>query len=257
MGNIFQLLLLSPFHFLLQLLLTWTGNLGLAIISLTLLIRFLLLPITVSSIKSQKKLQSLQPEMNKLKKKHKVAGELQKAQQELLKANNINPLSGCLPMVAQLIIFLALYRVLSTFVTGEIAQNSVQFLWLNLSKPDNTLVIPILAGVSQLVLSLMLLPGKEKHDLVPDNAKDKKTKDLNKKETQSQDMAESMQRQMVFMMPFITGWFAYRFPSGLGLYWVVTTVFSVVQQWVITGPGGLIDSAIWAKNFVLRTRKAV
>jgi len=240
-----QTILLSPLFELLKFLYVSTGNFGLAIIAFTVLIRLLLFPLSVPTLKSQKKMREIQPELAKLKKQYGDDNKkMQMAQLELYKKHNINPLSGCLPYLLQFVVIIALYSVLQSFVQKAggmgIAVNT-RFFWLDLSKPDMLRVIPILAGVTQLALSLMILPGKERHDLIPDTAKTKKLKEANKQEAKTQDMAEAMQQQMVFLMPVMTGVLALNFPSGLGLYWVATTVFSIVQQWIISGPGGLVS----------------
>jgi YidC/Oxa1 family membrane protein insertase len=172
---------------------------------------------------------------------------------KLFQKHNVNPAAGCLPNILQIAMLFALYSVLNTFLNtkdiGGVTINTM-FLGLDLSKPDHTFIWPVLAGVSQLILSLMVLPGAESHNLVPDNAKTKKLKEANKKEEDVQDMAESMQKQMVFMMPVITGIAAVRFPAGLAMYWVVSTVFSIAQQWIISGPGGLLLYSKQALSFV-------
>jgi YidC/Oxa1 family membrane protein insertase len=243
--NIFEPILVTPIYELLKFLTVTTGNFGIAIILLTLIIRSLLSPLSLPTIKSQKKIRDIKPELDKLKKLHKDdKAKLQVAQMELYKKHNINVMSGCLPQILQLVILIALYGVLQSFVGKATAEGftiNTAFLGLDLSKPDPTRIIPILAAVSQLVMSIMLLPGKEKHDLIPDDVKGKKLKEANKKEAGEQEMAESMQRQMVFMMPLMTGWIALSFPAGLGVYWIVTTVFTIAQQWVVAGPGGLLD----------------
>jgi hypothetical protein len=85
----------------------------------------------------------------------------------------------------------------------------------------------------------MLAPGAEIPDVVPNNSKLKKIKDANEKEEDTAEMAQTMQRQMMFIMPVMTGFIALKFPSGLALYWVASTIFSVVQQYFVSGPGGL------------------
>lgn len=238
-----QTYLLTPLFEFLKVLYIFTGNFGFAIILFTLILRFILVPLSVPMITSQKKIRDLKPEMDKLKKKHgSDQKKLQAAQMELYKTHNINPLAGCIPQLLQIVVIFALYSVLQGFVTRATAAGiSVQtmFFGLDLAKTDPTYIIPILAGVSQLFLSLMLLPGAEHHDIIPDNVTDKALIKENKKETDSQEMAEAMQKQMIFVMPFMTAFFALRFPAGLGLYWIVTTLFSIGQQWVLSGPGGL------------------
>lgn len=249
---LFNTILINPIFEFLKFLTLTTGNFGVAIIILTVVLRIALVPLSLPQLKSQKKMRDIKPELDKLKKRHaKDPNALRIAQMELYKKHNLNPMSGCLPYILQLVVIIALYHVLSTFVGEAMKQGytfNTIFLGLDLSKPDPTRIIPVLAAVSQLVMSLMILPGKEQHDLIPSNVKSKALKEADKKETDSQEMAETMQRQMVFMMPLMTGWIAWGFPAGLGLYWIVTTVFSIAQQWVISGPGGLKDSWVGIKN---------
>jgi YidC/Oxa1 family membrane protein insertase len=250
--NIGQTLLITPLFESLKFFTLTVGNFGIAIIVVTVIVRLLLTPLTLPMMRSQKKIQKLKPEMDALKKKHKGDPKsLQVAQMELYKKNNINVLSGCLPQILQIIVLIAFYNVLNTFVSEATKQGfsiNTIFFGMDLSKPDPTHIFPILAALTQLVLSLMLLPGKERHDLIPENVKGKKLKEANKEETQSHEMAETMQRQMVFMMPVMTAFIAWNFPAGLGLYWIATTVFSLIQQWMVSGPGGLKDIPHYLKR---------
>lgn len=231
------------------------GDLGFTIIAFTLIIRFILLPLTIPSIKAQDKMKRMQPELKVLKKKFGPDKKgYQQAQMDLYKKYNINPLAGCIPQLLQLVILLFLYQALNTFLhqpeIDGVAINTY-FLGLNLSIPDPRYIIPILAVVTQLILSLMIAPGAEVKDEVPNKSKDKSVQKANKKEEDVAEMAASMQQQMLFIMPLMTGFFALRFPAGLGLYWVVTTIFSIGQQYFISGPGGLTTYYRRAKNFVM------
>lgn len=211
---------------------------GLALIALTVGLRAVLVPFTIPSIKSQKKLLELQPEIQALKKKHADKKELQKAQLELYKSHGVNPGAGCLPQILQIVILIALYRVFLNFLNGGNIDGkgvNMNFLWLNLGKPDPFFALPLLAGLSQLVYSLMLRPGTE-HPHPSEALVAKKEK---KEEKDEMGMAQEIQNQMLFMMPIMTTVISLRFPSGLALYWVISTVFSLGQQWIITGPGGL------------------
>lgn len=213
------------------------NSFGLAIIALTVGLKLLLVPLTISSIKSQKKMMDLAPKLSELKKKHTDKLELQKAQLELYKSHGVNPGAGCLPQIIQIVILIALYQVFLNFLNGGTIDGATvnsDFLWLNLAKPDPIYVLPVLAGLTQLVHSLMLRPGTEHpHGSEHQSKKDEKT------EKNEMEMGQEIQNQMLFLMPIMTAVISLRFPSGLALYWVVTTVFSVVQQWIITGPGGL------------------
>jgi YidC/Oxa1 family membrane protein insertase len=230
------------------------GSLGWSIVAFTALIRLVLLPLTLSSIKAQKKLKDLQPELKKITKLHKNnKPELQKAQLELYQKYNINPLAGCLPQLAQIFVLIVLYRALLTFLENGTSNGAnLQFYWLNLSQPDATYILPVLAGVTQLALSLMIAPGAEIPDVVSNKNRNKKVQQANKKEEDTAEMAATMQQQMLFIMPLMTGFLAARFPSGLALYWVVATIFSVAQQHYVSGWGGLTS---YYQRFLLKLKK--
>lgn len=220
------------------------GNLGLPIIAITLLTKFILIPLVVPSMKSAKKMQELKPALDKLKERYKDKAELQKAQMALYKERGINPAAGCLPQVGQIIILISLYQVFMDFIKqpsiGGILVNP-HFLFLDLTKPDPTYIMPILAGVTQFIFSLMMMAGTEAHIVNP------KKKEEKKKEEDSLEMAASMQQQMLYMMPLMTVIISLNFQSGLVLYWVISTVFSIVQQYYFSGLGGL-------KPFLLKLR---
>lgn len=222
-----------------------TGDLGLAIVAFTILIRTVLWPLTLPSLKAQKQIKLLQPELKQLKKKHgpdKKA--FQQAQMDLYKKYNVNPLAGCLPQLVQIGLLIVLYQALIKFLGQsqiEGASINPNFLWLNLTHPDPWFVLPVLAGVTQLVLSLMIAPATETPDKVSNTSKKKNVQQANKKEEDVAEMAQTMQQQMIFMMPLIIAFSALRFPSGLALYWTISTLFSIVQQLVVSGPGGLVS----------------
>lgn len=220
-----------------------TGNLGIAIIAFTIVVRLILVPITWKSLKAQKVMRELQPELKKLKAKHgKDAKALQVAQMELYKKYNVNPLAGCLPQIVQLVLLIVLYQVLINFL-GQESVNGIAidpyFLGLDLRHPDTSYILPALTVITQLIFSLMILPGGEVRDIVPNTSKKAVVKKANEKEEDFAEMANSMQKQMMFIMPIMTGFLALRFPSGLALYWVATTVISAIQQYFVSGFGGL------------------
>lgn len=208
-------------------------NLGIAIILLTLIVRGLLIPFTLPQMKSARKMASLKPQLDALKKKHgKDPKVLQKKQLEFYKSHGVNPAGGCLPFIAQFVVLIALYRVFMNTLSGDNAIfQHVNFLWLDLSVKDTSYVLPVLAGALQFLTSLTMLPGVE-NDPAKRKGKKKDKEDV-------AEMAASMQQQMVYFMPIMTVVFALQFPSGLALYWVITTAFSFGQQLIISGPGGL------------------
>ncbi len=221
-----------------------TGNLGFAIILLTLVVRGILIPFTLPQLKSAKKMALLKPELDALKKKHGADPKVfQQKQLEFYKTHGVNPAAGCLPFIAQFIVLIALYQVFMHTLggngMGEI--NTSFFLW-DLKSKDHTYILPILAGILQLVTSMALLPAIE-------NEPEKRPG--NKEEKQDvAEMAVGMQQQMVFMMPIMTVIFSLQFPSGLALYWVITTAFSLVQQLIVSGPGGLLVYAKKVRKFI-------
>lgn len=220
------------FSILLAFLTEATGSLGLGITLFTIGLRMLLFPLTLNSLKAAQKMRLLQPELSKLQKKHKDDPQtLQKAQLKLYQDNKINPLAGCLPQIIQLVFLIILYRgLLHFFSLTEIAGYTINpnFLWLNLSQPDQFYILPILAGVSQFGLSLLMV-GISKKQKTAEQKKinDKKGDD---KSSDGLDMGSMMQKQMLYVMPLFSALIALKLPSGLVLYWVVSTMVSMAQQ---------------------------
>lgn len=214
------------------------SNLGFAIIALTLFIRAILIPVTLPSLRSAKKMQELKPLLDKLKRKHKNdKKKLQQAQMELYKQHNINPAAGCLPQIVQIIILISLYKVLMDFIGTDLINGvtlNLKFFWLDLSQPDPLYILPVLAGLFQLVFSIAMQTGLKSEVKAPKNKQKKQ------KEEDSLEMAQTMQKQMLYTMPLMTTIIALKFPSGLALYWTISTVFSLVQQLIVSGPGGLV-----------------
>jgi YidC/Oxa1 family membrane protein insertase len=216
-----------------------TGNLGWGIILFTIVLRLVLAPITIPSLKTAQRMKELQPEIKKLKEKFaKDAQKLTAAQIELFKKHNINPLAGCIPQLIQLGLLLLLYHALLAFLQLEevhgVALNT-GFFWLELDNPDTTLVLPILAAVTQFLLTIMIMPTAAPDEVKPvKNKKKKKAVEPEKKEDFS-EIAMQVQKQMMYILPVMTGVIAATFPSGLALYWVVTTVFGIIQQGYISG----------------------
>lgn len=205
---------------------------GLAIIIFTLLIKLLTAPLNAKQIKSSKAVQELQPKLQELQKKYKDnKEELAKRQMELYKEAGVNPLGGCLPTLIQFPIWIGLYQALYRLAgAGKLAEG---FLWIpSLAEPTNGswllqnpanwnlayvgayIILPILTVVTQILLQKMMTPKDA----------DPQTSSIN---------------QAMMFMPLMFGFFAIQVPSGLSLYWVTMNVFSMVQQYLMTGWGGL------------------
>ena len=233
MINFLKVIIYYPLYNLL-IFLAWLvpgHSLGWAIIFLTIIIRVILLPPSIKAGRAQVRLQMLQPEMNKIRKEIKDQGAQSKALMELYKKEGVSPFGSCLPMLVQLPIIFILYRVFYNInkfglntenlysFTPHLNSINTYFYGLDLAKPE-LWVLPILAGLSQFALSKMMLPATPKIDLLG-----------NKKN--GPDMSDTMamaNKQMVYIFPLITVFIARSLPAGIGIYWVVTTLFGIAQQ---------------------------
>ena len=236
--------------------------LGFSIIVLTVVIRTILYPLTASQLKASKKMQELTPHLSNLREKHKKdAKKLQAETMKLYKEHGVNPAAGCLPVIVQLPIIWALYSVLiqivhlgSKVVVSEI-NKIVYFDGLKLTSswnqyffglplgqgPSNLisavgpliLAVPFITGFLQFVQSkMMFYQAEKKQDKLP--SKEKKD-----------DFASAFQSQSLYIFPFMIAFFSYNFPIGLSLYWNTFTLFGIIQQYKITGLGGLSQ---WIKK---------
>lgn len=230
------------------------GQLGWAIILLTIAIRLLLYPIVHRQLKSAKKMSDLKPHLDALNEKHKNdKAALQQAQLALYKEHGVNPAEGCLTSLIQLPILFALYNVFYALLSstniqafvGEInsilyfqflhlTDLNLMFFGINLSvKPSQwqtygwgLLAIPLITALLQWYQSKLMLPTSNPKSQITMTKNETGGKEPEKKKD---DMAE-MQKQMAFIMPIMFGFFALQFPVGLALYWNVFGLFGIIQQ---------------------------
>ena len=190
-----------------------TGNYGIDIILLTILIKILFYPLTQKSMGSMRKMQELGPILKTLKEKYKGdAARLNQETMNLYKTYKINPLSGCLPMLAQIPVFIALYKGL--LVTIEL-RHAPFFLWVNdLSAPEHLWSFAV-AGYTVPIRILPLLMGVSMF--------------VQQKMTPSAGMEPAQQKMMLFM-PIIFTFMFWSFPTGLVIYWLVNNVLAIGQQ---------------------------
>lgn len=234
-------------------------SLGFSIILLTILIRFMLFPFMQQSLKQQKKMQEMVPDINKLKEKYKNNPQkMQMEQMALFKARGVNPASGCLLLLIQLPILISLYQVLlkvvyvktpneiNTFLyTDALNLNHLwdtSFFGLSLAKTPAELVtqfgpalflIAIVTGLLQFIQSkMMMAPASDKAKQPP-------------KKKGEPDFASVFQTQTLYLLPLFVGFFAHTLPFGLSLYWNTLTIFGIIQQYTVQGWGGLAD---WLPN---------
>lgn len=211
--NTFDILLYKPlFNSLVFLYNNLSGHdFGIAVVLLTVIIRFILYPISIKAINSQKTLQKLQPQMQEIQVKYKNDKErLAKETMELYKKEKINPFSGLFLALIQLPILIALYRVF-WLAPGQI--NAISLGFVDLSKPN--MVLAITAGILQFFQTKQLAPKTAP------------------KKTDGPDMAGMMQKQMLYFFPIMTIIILFSLPSAIGLYWTVSGIFSVVQQYFL------------------------
>lgn len=197
---------------------TYVHNYGLAIMILTFLIKMLLFPLTYKSTKSMAKIAHLQPQLTALREKYKDDKEkLNVEMMKFMKTNGYNPVGGCLPILLQMPIFFALYRVL--FNSMELYQAPFG-LWIHdLSRPDPLFILPVL------LTGLMYLQQK----LSPATT------------------ADPAQQKMLQFMPLMFGVFMIMLPSGLNMYMMVNSATTIVQQWVLTHKLGIKRPPVVAK----------
>ncbi len=200
---------------------------GLAVIMFTIIVKTLMLPLTIKATRSSRAMQELQPKIKELQKKYK--NDRQMLSQETMKLYGqfgVNPMAGCLPILIQMPIFFGLYRAIlhlsnnnagfdisSTWAGG--------FLWLpSLAEADPYHILPVAAGIFQFVQTRMMRPANQ---------------------GPISDPQQKMMNQIMNFMPITVVLFGWTFASGPVLYWVTQSVYSVIQQWLITGWGAMLD----------------
>jgi len=241
----FQTILVQPLVNALVILTGWLSSLGGAIIALTVLIRFLLLPLSLPSLRSAQKIKDLGPELQALQKKYaKDKQKLAQAQMELYRREGVNPAAGCLPTILQFVILIALYQVFIQALGVDGGENlrrllypgvslpaegiNLKFAYLDLGKPDVIAgFIPglflILSALFQFLTTRLTMPTVSSSQNV-----------AQKTAAKSDDMMVMMQKQMVYMMPVMTLLIGYTLPAGVTLYWWITSLFSFLQQLAVT-----------------------
>ena len=194
----------APLYWLLAEIHDWVGNWGWAIIFLTMIIKAVFFPLSAASYKSMAHMRQVQPRLVSIKERYGDDKQgYNKAMMEIYKKEKINPLGGCLPILIQIPVFIALYWVLLESVEMRHAPFA---LWIqDLSSPDPFFVLPLIMGASMFI----------QHHLNP-------------------APVDPIQKRIMQFMPIMFTVFFLFFPAGLVLYWVVNNVLSIAQQWQIT-----------------------
>ena len=226
MIQLYTTFLFQPLLNLLVIFYNAIGDIGVAIILLTVVIKLILYPFSRQALRSQRAMQRLQPKINELKARYK--NEKEKMAQEMMqlyKNEKVHPLSSCLPLLVQLPFFLAVYQVfirgldssrlelLYPFVANPGSLNTISLGLLNLHEPS--WILAALAGAAQYWQASMLVTQRPPKSLP--GAKD-------------EDMAAIMNKQMKYLMPAVTVFIGLQLPAGLALYWFVMTLLTALQQ---------------------------
>lgn len=189
---------------------------GLAIILFTVVVKAVLFPLTYRQLSSMRKLQELAPKQQEIQKKYKK--DPQRAQQEVMKLyqkEGVNPFMGCLPLLIQMPILYALFRALTAFFDpvhhpAYVDMSRASFLWIgSLGTPD-PIILPILAGVGTFLQQWV---GMNRGA--------------------GTGAGDQTQRTMLYIMPIFMAWISRSFPAGLALYWVVFSVVSIAENWIV------------------------
>ena len=215
--------LLSPIESLLQLVLGGLYNVnsmfglvsyGYAIILLTIIVKFLLYPLTVKQVKSMTAMQEIAPKMKKIQEKYKDNPQvMQQKVAAMYQEAGVNPLAGCLPLLVQMPILMGMYY--SLYNLEYPSADAAQFLWLpSLSEADPYYILPILNVLTTFYQT-----------------------------RQTSDMSNPQMKMMMLIMPLFIGFISLTFPSGLVLYWVVMNICQILQQWWIYREGGPAEQA--------------
>lgn len=178
---------------------------ALAIILLTLLLKLALFPLTQKQMKSMKAMQRLQPKLKEIQEKYKQKDpkKMQELTMQMYKDNNVNPLAGCLPLIVQMPILIALFKALLVFEFKD--PEHAGFLWItSLSHTDPLYILPVLAGLTTFMQAKL-----------------------------TTSMADQTQRMMLFLMPVFIIWISTTVPSGLVLYWIFFNLAGFVQQYYV------------------------
>jgi len=205
-GNFFQHYFVYPLSLSLDKIAVFLwGQYGLSILVVTIIIRFLVLPLTLKQYKSSKAMQALQPEMKKLKEKYKDdAKKQQEETMKLFQSNGVNPLAGCFPLLVQMPILIALYYAIMW--NPDIREHS--FLWMALGEKDPYYILPIIAAITTYIQQKVM--------------------------AKYTPMTKQMQSIMM-VFPVLIFVMSMSFPAALPLYWVYGNLFTIIQTHFIYG----------------------
>lgn len=183
----------------------FNGEYGLAVLVMVLIVRTLILPLTMKQVRSSKAMQAIQPQLKEIQAKFKDTPE--KVQQETMKLfqeNKVNPMAGCLPLIIQMPIYIALYNS----IYGNSSLRTHDFLWLQLGSPDHLFILPVLAAITTFIQTWMMMRMNPAQQVGP-------------------------MQFMLWVYPILIFVMSYQFPSALPLYWFYSNIYTIVQNYFL------------------------
>jgi YidC/Oxa1 family membrane protein insertase len=211
------------------------GDVGFAIILVTIIVKLALSPLTRKSIKSQILMKKMEPELKQIKKDFPNKEEQAKKTFELYKKYGTNPFSGCLVVLLQLPVIFALYYVFFKGLTIDSSliysfiqvPTSIQTNFLGLIEmADKSIVLGLLAGFTQFIQGYLSAPIKNKLEVV-------KSAEVNEPKTFQEQLSDSMQMNIRYVLPVFIAFIAWKISAAVALYWVVSNIFTIAQEWYI------------------------
>jgi YidC/Oxa1 family membrane protein insertase len=211
------------------------GDVGYAIIILTILIKFILSPLAKKSIKNQVLIKKMEPEMKAIKKEYPSKEDQARKTMELYKKYGTNPFSGCLVVILQLPIILALYYV---FLRGVTVNPEILYSFISFDGVINTnflgliemggksIALAILVGVTQFIQGHLSMPINSSKD-------HKNTTENNEKPSFQEELSKSMQTNTRYVLPVFLAIVAWQISAAVALYWITSNIFTIVQEWLI------------------------
>lgn len=204
------------------------GDIGIALIILTIVVKLILFPLTQKSIKSQVAMKQIEPELAKIKAENLSREEQARRTMELYKTRKVNPFSGCLVLLIQFPIIIALYQVFFKGLAVIAPENLYSFVHLPttlntmflglIDMHAKSVVLAVLAGITQFIQMKIVMPQKP---TLPKPTENK---------TFSEQMSQSMQFQMRYILPVFITFVAYSISSAVALYWVTSNIVTIIQE---------------------------
>ncbi len=211
------------------------GDVGFAIILITLIVKFVLYPLTKKSIRSQILMKKMEPELKLIKKNFPNKEEQAKQTFDLYKKNGTNPFSGCIVVLIQLPVIIALYYVI---YKGLSVDTNVVYSFIH--KPEifhtkflglieinsKSIVLAVLAGITQFIQGYLASPVKPKVEIVTEA-------EIKEKKSFQEELSGSMQTNIKYVLPVFIAVIAWQISAAIALYFVTSNIFTIIQEWYI------------------------